>query len=141
MNYQELYSLIFIDSFVANIVFCFANEIAVETVRFFNHYNIGLIIIVASSASILAYYIDYLFGRVVFQIVKPFQQEDGKIATEQFRKLSENNYFKILLMISALTIYGKFTVFFAGFARINCKYIMLMTLVMRPIYYSYMLLI
>lgn len=141
MNYQELYSLIFIDSFVANIVFCFANEIAVETVRFFNHYNIALIIIVASSASILAYYIDYLFGRVVFHIVKPFQQADGKIATEQFRKLSENNYFKILLMISALTTYGKFAVFFAGFARINFKYIMLMTLVMRPIYYSYMLLI
>ena len=141
MNYQELYSLIFIDSFVANIVFCFANEIAVETVRFFNHYNIGLIIIVASSASILAYYIDYLFGRVVFHIVKPFQQKDGKIATEQFRKLSENNYFKILLMISALTIYGKFAVFFAGFAHIRFKYIMLMTLIMRPIYYSYMLLI
>lgn len=141
MNYQELYSLIFIDSFVANIVFCFANEIAVETVRVFNNYNVTLIIILASSASILAYYIDYLFGRVVFQIVKPFQKEDGKVATEQFRKLSDNNYFKILLMISALTIYGKFIVFFAGFARINFKYIMLTVLIMRPIYYSYMLLI
>ena len=111
MNYQELYSLIFIDSFVANIVFCFANEIAVETVKVFNNYNVILIIILASSASILAYYIDYLFGRVVFQIVKPFQKEDGKVATEQFRKLSDNNYFKILLMISALTIYGKFQKF------------------------------
>ena len=141
MNYQELYSLIFIDSFVANIVFCFANEIAVETVKIFNYYNISLIIIIASSASILAYYIDYLFGRVVFQVVKPFQKENGKIATERFRKLSENNYFKILLMISALTMYGKFAVFFAGFARINFKYIMLITLVMRPTYYSYMLLI
>lgn len=141
MNYQELYSLIFIDSFVANIVFCFANEIAVETVKVFNNYNVILIIILASSASILAYYIDYLFGRVVFQIVKPFQKEDGKVATEQFRKLSDNNYFKILLMISALTIYGKFIIFFAGFARINSKYIMLTALIMRPIYYSYMLLI
>lgn len=141
MNYQELYSLIFIDSFVANIVFCFADEIAVETVRVFNYYSISLIILLASSASILAYYIDYLFGRVVFQIVKPFQKEDGQVVTEQFRKLSDNNYFKILMMISAMTIYGKFAVFFAGFARINFKYIMLMTLVMRPLYYSYTLLI
>ncbi|MCP5369928.1 MAG: hypothetical protein H6909_04510 [Rickettsiaceae bacterium] len=140
MNYQELYSLIFIDSLVANIVFCFADEIAVETVRFFNHYDMGLVIILASAASILAYGVNYLFGFMVFQILKPLQSIEGKINNAQFSKLWENHFFKFVIMLSALTIYGKFIVFFAGFARINFKYIMITTLIMRLIYYSYMLL-
>ncbi|HJK86496.1 MAG TPA: hypothetical protein QKA08_01830 [Candidatus Megaira endosymbiont of Nemacystus decipiens] len=141
MNQTELYSLIFTDTFVANLAFCFTNEIAVGTIKVFNNYNLVLVILLASFASILAYAVNYIFGKVVFKILKPFQQEKGQSNTIKFQKLDCNIFFRLLLFLSAFSIYGKFIVFFIGFANLSFRQMIFITSVAKLTYYFYFLIL
>ena len=137
MSHLELYSLIFIDSLVANIAFCFTSEIAFHTASTFETLDSFLLITIATTASTIAYLINYLFGCLSFKILSPWQKEEGQNNAQMLRQLDGNIFFKILLFFSAMSIYGKFVVFFAGFARLKFKKIIPLLVFAKLIFYLY----
>ncbi|MGC0371436.1 MAG: hypothetical protein DGJ47_000125 [Rickettsiaceae bacterium] len=139
MNLVEFYSLIFTDTLFANLAFSFTGEVALQTVSAFNNHNIFITLIVVISASMLAYIANYYLGKITFSIIKPLQNEKGQENNDFFIALKNNKIFRLFLFLSAMSIYGKFIVFFAGVARLCFKQVLLISFIAKLFYYSFIL--
>lgn len=140
MSLTENFMLIFTDTLIANIVFCFTNELAISTVKIFDHHNVYITIATAIFAFILASIFNYIFGTICFKILKPMQikREDVKDLTSNTNK---NNYSYLILILSAIPFFGKFMMFFAGFAKINFKKALFVTVLSKALYYIYFIIL
>ncbi len=138
MKQIELYTLLFVDSFVSNLIVSVANEIIFNSMRIFNTYNNYLIIIITASAVLFANISNYIFGRILYNIslLSPDTQRQVTYdtLTSKIVKL-----LPIFLFISLIPFWSKFVPVIAGFCRFNFLRIVIICTVLKTCYYSYLL--
>ena len=74
MNQFEAYSLLFVDSFVSNLVIGFQNELIFHSMKMFGGYNSLIMLLVAICASLSGNVVNYIFWKNSFKYLLCFQK-------------------------------------------------------------------
>ncbi|WP_341787777.1 YqaA family protein [Rickettsia endosymbiont of Cantharis rufa] len=116
MNQFEAYSLLFVDSFVSNLVISFQNELIFHSMKMFGGYNSLIMLLVATCASLSGNTVNYIFGRVVLNIFYTSKNEQNILRLKNLTKL----YYKyelFILFLMAFPFWGCFISLFSGFFK------------------------
>ena len=138
MNNLESYSLLFTDSLVSNLAINANAEFVIYSMKMFGNYSHWLMIIIASSAFIVAISLNYLLGRLLFNIFKYGAEPRSDLLKLPF--LNSKSIFLILLL-SAIPFFGKFIPLFAGLKRLKFMYVIWVCAIAKFCYYGYILLL
>ncbi|MGL4226942.1 MAG: YqaA family protein [Rickettsia sp.] len=119
MNQFEAYSLLFVDSFVSNLVISFQNELIFHSMKMFGGYNSLIMLLVSTCAALSGNTVNYIFGRVVLNIFYTSKNEQNILRHKNLTKL----YYKYELFILFLMVFpfwGCFISVFSGFFKTKC---------------------
>lgn len=145
MNFHENYALLFTDSFTSNLVFRFTSEMALHTMKIFAHYDPFKLILVASVANCCAYIINYIFGVVVFKILRPnshdMHSHSARLSRERINIFKKSKWIPLFLILAILPFFGKFVLLFAGLVRLDFIKTIMITSSVKILYYIYFILI
>jgi membrane protein YqaA with SNARE-associated domain len=134
MTVLEAYWLLFTDILVANIFFTFRGEMVNKTMCMLGGYNKLNIALISAFASTIAGCINYIFGRIFYNIYKssndPIMKRNYAVLKGTFsgRKI-------LLLTLNVIPIMGKFLMLTAGFIRLSVMNICVIIFISRLIYY------
>ncbi len=137
MEHLEIYLLLFTDTLVSNFAFNNSTELAIFSMKIFGLHNPYIVILTASSAVIIAYYVNYILGIACFKILSPMSHEEN--GTENSKKIEAIRTFKFLpliLLLSGIPFFGKFVILFAGFCRTPIIMTIIVGTVAKFIYYT-----
>lgn len=138
MSFAEAYLLLFVDSFVSNLVFSTSDEIIFNTMKVFDTYNNYIILAVVSSAYFLAIIINYFFGVVCYTLLMTTVSAD-KTGKDRIIAVKENKYLPLIIFLSFVNFYGKFIILFMGFCRVNIYLVISLALTSRILSYLYLI--
>lgn len=145
MIFNEHYALLFTDSLTSNLVFRFTSEMALNAMKIFAHHDVWMIILVASVANFCAYIINYIFGVVVFRILKPnpsdVDSHAAKLSHERINAFKNSKLIPLFLILAGVPFFGKFVLLFAGLIRLDFIKTIIVTSCAKIIYYIYFILI
>lgn len=136
MEKIEIYSLLFADSFHSNFAISTAKELAFHSMKIFAIYQPYLVIMIAFSASLLAFSCNYLFGHICYKILRPVNSKEEQKATEKrLESVRSLSFLPAILALSFVPFCGKFVPVFAGFCKISFIRTMVISLLAKLIYY------
>ncbi|AFC74805.1 putative membrane protein [Rickettsia parkeri str. Tate's Hell] len=116
MNQFKAYSLLFVDSFVSNLVIGFQNELIFHSMKMFGGYNSLIMLLVAICASLSGNAINYLFGKIVLNIFYASKNTQNILRHKNLTKL----YYKyeiFIIFLMAFAFWGSFISLFSGFFK------------------------
>ncbi|AAU03900.1 YqaA family protein [Rickettsia typhi] len=116
MNQFEAYSLLFVDSFVSNLIIGFQNELIFHSMKMFVGYNRLIMLLVAICSSLSGNTVNYIFGRIVLNIFYASKNEQNILRHKNLTKL----YYKYEIFIIFLIYFpfwGCFVALFSGFFK------------------------
>lgn len=128
MNNILLYIMLFKDSFISNIVLSFNYEFIANSMLLLKK-EYTPIILVSLLAFFFASLINYYFGYISSKLIEKF----AKIET---KKLSEEKFWPILLIISIYTI-GNIAIVLCGLFRLNLKFVIIISIIAKFFEYAY----
>jgi membrane protein YqaA with SNARE-associated domain len=141
MDLNETYTLLFTDSLVSNFAINFSDELVIHSMKVFGSYNPYLMVLVASFAFLLSACVNYVFGILCYNILKPFQPEEEGASKINPERVRSHKYLILILMLSAVPFFGKFVMLFAGFCRVPPLLTISIGSASRLIYYSILMLV
>lgn len=138
MNPTEAYFLLFTDSLIANLVISVNDEVVLNAMKIFGSYDSGIILTVVTIASIIAISLNYLFGRVLLNIL---QSAGGTKSNVQQQKTIKfvTKYKVFLLPLVVIPVYGKIIAAFAGFCRLGYIATLFICTISKFLYYLILL--
>lgn len=139
MNQIEVYSLLFTDSLVSNLVISLDNELMVHTMKVLGNHNKVPIILTSTAASIFANCINYFLGRVLFNFFYLVKNNVGNRVYDAYSQFIAR-YYVFALMLSIVPFWGKFIILLTGFTKVNFLRVIGISGLMKLCYYTLMLL-
>jgi membrane protein YqaA with SNARE-associated domain len=139
MNIFEIYSLLFTDTLVSNLVFSTNDEVILNSMKGFGIYNNLRMIIIATSSAILAISLNYLLGRILYNIFAFSKDSANHLRYRNFAQLL-SKYIIAFLLLCGIPFWGKFVAVLAGFCRLNLLKVLLICSFAKLCYYVYLLL-
>lgn len=136
----EKYMLILSDSLFANLAVDNSMEIAIYSVAIFGNYNSLLVLAFALAGYTVAAILNYILGRVMFNILRPRDEETRKKSESNMNFIKSSRYLPLILMFSVMPFWGKFVPLFAGFCKVNVRLTMGVCILSKLAYYTYLLL-
>jgi membrane protein YqaA with SNARE-associated domain len=134
MNSLEAYLFLFFDSFFANFILCFSNEMAAKLVIIFGNYNRFLVFIVTLSGSILGLTANFTIGRYL-TFLKDTGFLKNKSAEIANAEIKWNKFVVWLLLFSFISAIANPLSLIAGFLRTNFKKFLSLILIGKFSYY------
>jgi len=116
MEQFEAFSLLFVDSFVSNLIIGFQRELVFYSMKMFGNYSYPLMLIVATCASLCGNIVNYIFGKVVLNIFYSSKNEQNILRHKNLTKLYHKYEIFIILLI-AFPFWGSFISLFCGFFK------------------------
>jgi len=116
MEKFEAFSLLFVDSFVSNIVISFQRELIFHSMKMFGNYNYLIMFVVATCGSLCGNIVNYIFGRVALNIFYSSKNEQNILRHKNLTKL----YYKyeiFILLLMAFPFWGSIISLFSGFFK------------------------
>ena len=133
----EKYMLLYFDTLVANIVFTFKGELVNSSMISFKIYNRYFIILISAVAATSAGVINYIFGKILYNIWKANVLE---LSTHNYLALKKIlHLYPISISLNVIPIINKIVMTAAGFVNLNFKATMVIIFISRIIYYSIIL--
>ncbi|WP_347938757.1 YqaA family protein [Rickettsia oklahomensis] len=116
MEQFEAYSLLFIDSFVSNLVICFQNELIFHSMEMFGSYNSLIMLLVATSASLSSNAVNYIFGIIVLNIFYASKNEKNILRYKNLATLYYT-YEIFILCLMVFPFWGSLISLSSGFLK------------------------
>ncbi len=137
----EKYMLILSDTLFANLAIDNSMEIAIYSVAIFGNYNPLLVLVFALAGYTVASVLNYILGRVVFNILKPRDEEKRLKSESNINFIRGSKYLPLILLFSLVPFWGKFVPLFAGFCKVNLRLTIAICILSKLAYYCYILFI
>ena len=138
MTQFEIYLLLFTDVLTANFAFNTSSEIVLDTMKLFGNYHKPLMLLVALIAYAFSIGINYILGVVCYKILTPLGEEQNQL-NAKINSIKNFKLLPIIIAISFLPFFGKFIVLLTGFCRIKFKIVLLISVITRLVYYSFLI--
>lgn len=135
----EKYLLILSDSLFGNLAIDNSKEIAIYSVAIFGGYSSLLVLVFALAGYTVASVLNYILGRVIFNILKPRDEEKRKKSETNINLIRKSRFMPLVLILSAVPFWGKFVPLFSGFCRVNFKTTIGICIASKLVYYCYVL--
>jgi membrane protein YqaA with SNARE-associated domain len=135
MNQFEVYSLLFVDTLAANIVFYGTGEMILPSMLSLGGYDNKILIIVASCAYVVAFLINFWLGVMLCKIYKT--SIDNESAAKNYDTLNKvfQRYGNWILCCNTMPLIGSILGVLAGFVRFNILHAVIISTVSKVIYY------
>jgi membrane protein YqaA with SNARE-associated domain len=92
---------------------------------------------------ILAYCIaiclNYVLGILCFKVLSPINSRDVEHSKMVLDRFKNSKIIYLLLMLSVVPFFGKFIVLFSGFCRIKFKTVLIISILTKLVYYSFLI--
>lgn len=138
MTQFEIYLLLFTDVLTANFAFNTSSEIVLDTMKLFGNYHKPLILLVVLIAYAFSIVINYILGVVCYKILTPLGEEQNQL-NAKINSIKNFKLLPIIIAISFLPFFGKFIVLLTGFCHIKFKIVLLISVIKRLVYYSFLI--
>jgi len=138
MTQFEIYLLLFTDVLTANFAFNTSSEIVLDTMKLFGNYHKPLMLLVALIAYAFSIGINYMLGVVCYKILTPLGEEQNQL-NAKINSIKNFKLLPIIIAISFLPFFGKFIVLLTGFCRIKFKMVLLISVITKLVYYSFLI--
>jgi len=138
MTQFEIYLLLFTDVLTANFAFNTSSEIVLDTMKLFGNYHKPLMLLVALIAYAFSIGINYILGVLCYKILTPLGEEQNQL-NAKINSIKNFKLLPIIIAISFLPFFGKFIVLLAGFCRIKFKMVLLISVITKLVYYSFLI--
>jgi|GEM_PF-877606 membrane protein YqaA with SNARE-associated domain len=138
MTQFEIYLLLFTDVLTANFAFNTSSEIVLDTMKLFGNYHKPLMLLVALIAYAFSIGINYILGVVCYKILTPLGEEQNQL-NAKINSIKNFKLLPIIIAISFLPFFGKFIVLLTGFCRIKFKMVLLISVITKLVYYSFLI--
>lgn len=138
MTQFEIYLLLFTDVLTANFAFNTSSEIVLDTMKLFGNYHKPLMLLVALIAYAFSIGINYILGVVCYKILTPLGEEQNQL-NAKINSIKNFKLLPIIIAISFLPFFGNFIVLIAGFCRIKFKMVLLISVITKLVYYSFLI--
>lgn len=138
MTQFEIYLLLFTDVLTANFAFNTSSEIVLDTMKLFGNYHKPLMLLVALIAYAFSIGINYILGVVCYKILTPLGEEQNQL-NAKINSIKNFKLLPIIIAISFLPFFGKFIVLITGFCRIKFKMVLLISVITKLVYYSFLI--
>ena len=140
MSQFEIYLLLFTDVLTANLAFNTSSEIVLDTMNLFGNYNYHkqLMLSVALIAYAFSIGINYILGVACYKISSPAKEEQIQLNTK-INSIKNSKLLAVIIAISFLPFFGKFIVLFSGFCRIKFKTVLIISILAKLVYYSFLI--
>lgn len=116
MERFEAFSLLFIDSFVSNLVIGFQRELIFHSMKMFDNYSYPIMFIVAICASLSGNIVNYIFGKCALNIFYSSKNEQNILRHKNLAQLLYK-YELFILLLMAFPFWGSFISLFSGFFK------------------------
>ncbi|ADE29965.1 YqaA family protein [Rickettsia prowazekii] len=116
MNQFEAYSLLFVDSFVSNLIISFQNELIFHSMQMLVGYNRLIMLLVAICSSLSGNTVNYLFGKIVLNIFYASKNEQNILRHKNLTKLYYQ-YETFIIFLISFPFWGCFVSLFSGFFK------------------------
>ena len=138
MNQIEVYTLLFTDSLVSNLVISLDKELIFHTMKVFGDHNKVAIVLTSTTASIFANCINYFLGRVLFNFFYLTKNNMGNRVYDAYSQFIAR-YHVFVLMLSIIPFWGKFIILLTGFTKVNFFRVIGISGLMKLCYYTVLL--
>ena len=138
MTQFEIYLLLFTDVLTANFAFNTSSEIVLDTMKLFGNYHKPLMLLVALIAYAFSIGINYILGVLCYKILTPLGEEQNQL-NAKINSIKNFKLLPIIIAISFLPFFGKFIVLLTGFCRIKFKMVLLISVITKLVYYSFLI--
>jgi len=138
MTQFEIYLLLFTDVLTANFAFNTSSEIVLDTMKLFGNYHKPLMLLVALIAYAFSIGINYILGVICYKILTPLGEEQNQL-NAKINSIKNFKLLPIIIAISFLPFFGKFIVLLTGFCRIKFKMVLLISVITKLVYYSFLI--
>ena len=138
MNQIEVYTLLFTDSLVSNLVISLDRELIFHTMKVFGDHNKVAIVLTSTTASIFANCINYFLGRVLFNFFYLTKNNVGNRVYDAYSQFIAR-YYVFVLMLSIIPFWGKFIILLTGFTKVNFFRVIGISGLMKLCYYTVLL--
>lgn len=135
MTIFETYFLLFTDVLTSNFAFNTSQEIMFDVMKIFGEYDKRLIVIVSLSAYGIALCINFLLGRICYNILAPSEKQETNLPKLQSYVL-DSKVLVVIIAFSAIPFFGKFIILFLGFCQIKFKRVFFIAILVKFIYYT-----
>ena len=116
MEQFEAYSLLFVDSFVSNLIIGFQRELIFHSMKMFGSYNYLIMFVIATGASLCGNIVNYIFGRIASNIFYYSKNEQDILIHKNLTKLYYK-YETYILFLVVFPFWGSFISLFSGFFK------------------------
>ncbi|NRB11572.1 MAG: DedA family protein [Rickettsiaceae bacterium] len=130
----EIYALLFVDTLVSNLAFNINTEIVINSMLVFD-YNKIIIIIVTAMAYFVSILINYLFGKITYNILAPISADKEK-SQDRMGLIKNSRFLPLILLISGIPMMGKFVILFAGFCKVRLLMVISFAMIAKLTYYT-----
>lgn len=129
------YLFLFFDSFFANFVLCFSNEMAIKLMIVLGNYDHYLVFITALAGAISGLSVDFLIGKYLTFIkkIKFLQKKSAEITDAEIKW---NKFLVWMLLFCFISAIANPLALIAGFLKTNFKKFLALILVGKVSYYS-----
>ena len=134
---DSIYTDLFLNSFVASVVFSLRNEFILASIVSFGTYNATAVLCTALAGSAIAFGIDWSLGRLLMwkeELISP-QLRPGYAKICHF----VTRYLSWALLFSWLDAYGPFLIVIGGMFRVPAKIALPIAIAGKAAYYIYAL--
>ncbi|MGX6960453.1 MAG: DedA family protein [Rickettsia endosymbiont of Pentastiridius leporinus] len=135
MGKFEAFSLLFVDSFVSNIIIGFQHELIFHAMKMLGNYDFFIMLIVATYAALCGNVVNYIFGKCAFNIFYYSKNEQNILRYKNLAMLYHKYDIFILLLI-AFPFWGCFVALFSGFFKIRFLKFLSVGCIAKACYYT-----
>ena len=139
MNNVESYILLFTDSLIGNLAISPSAEFIIYSMKMLGGYDYAIIMLVATCASILSISLNYLFGKILVNILSFSKDQKDQLKNNKFIKIF-TKYHLIFLLFSIAPFFGKFIQVLGGFCGLKWLRVLMICASLKFCYYIYLLL-
>ncbi len=134
MSLLETYLFLFFDSFFANLILCFSNEMAAKIMITIGNYNHYLVFIIAISGAIAGLSINFLIGKylALLKTAKIFKKKAIEIANAEVKW---NKFLVWMLLFSFISAISNPLSLIAGFLKTDFKKFLALIFIGKFSYY------
>ncbi|XVN41850.1 MAG: YqaA family protein [Rickettsia endosymbiont of Argas persicus] len=116
MEQFEAFSLLFVNSFVSNIIIGFQRELIFHSMKMLSNYNYQIMLVVATCGSVCGNIVNYILGKCALNIFYSSKNEQNILRHKNLTRL----YYKyelFILFLVAFPFWGTFVSLFSGFFK------------------------
>jgi membrane protein YqaA with SNARE-associated domain len=132
INFVENYIFLFGDVLFSNIAFCFKSGFVLDIMLMSGFYDASIIYIIALIAYMISISINFIFGRVLFNIYNScIDNEEGLKNYDSLKHIFDKNLFLLILIFSFFT---QWIIILCGFLQIKFRKVLVVALLVYIIY-------